>query len=285
MEKITLGKTGLNISKIFYGGIISMKDGQEFSDKYVDYAIKSGVNYFDVAPSYGDAEVILGNSLIPYRKDIYIACKTTCRDAENAKREMEQSLKHLHTDYFDNYQLHSITTKEDVDKVFSKGGAFEVILKAKEEGIIKHLGITCHSEEAAMHAINTYDFETMLFPINWGLLMHKGFGKNAIALAQEKGMGILGMKGLVERAWEENEDRSMYPKSWCKPIYPDEKDFRIAALKYSLKSGAMSLVMPGTFECFEFAIENLDKILEPITDADTALLEAKANEINGRYFF
>lgn len=284
MEKIILGKSGLSISKIFYGGIVSREDGQDLSDQYVEYAIKQGINYFDVAPSYGDAELNLGNSLVPYRKDILLACKTMCRDAEGAKKDLYNSLEVLHTDHFDNYQLHSLFSKEDVDQIFGKGGAFEVILKAKEEGILKHLGITCHSQEAAIYAMNTYDFETMLFPLNYGLLMQRSYGERAVALAKEKNIGILGMKSLIERGWEENEGRGVYPKSWCKPIPADEPEFRIAAMKYSLRAGAMALVPPGNIECFKFAVENADKIFEPITEQELALLEEKYKLIGDRHF-
>ncbi len=287
MEKVLLGKSGLEISKIFYGGIISMSDGQDLSDQYVEFAIKNGVNYFDVAPTYQDAEEKLGNSLKPFRKDVFLACKTTERDSEGAKKDLETSLKLLHTDHFDVYQLHSITTVEEVDKVFAKGGAFETILKAKEEGVLKHLGITCHSEEAALRALEHYDFETILFPINWGLYTKKDFGKKILPVCKEKNMGILGMKGLVHRAWASKEEKalSIYPKSWCKPIYKEDTEFRIAALKFALECGAHALVMPGNYECFSFAVEHLNEILQPITQKERDLLTQKAIEIGEQYFF
>ncbi len=287
MHKVNLGSTGMEISTVFYGGIVSMKDGQDKSDEYVAYAVENGVNYFDIAPSYGDAQEKLGHSLKPYRNDVFVACKTTCRDSENAKKELEESLNMIYTDYLDNYQLHSITTVEEVERVFAKGGAFEPIMKAKEAGVLKHLGITCHSEEATLRALELYDFETVLFPTNYGLHMKKSFGQKVFDKCKEKNIGLLGMKSLIERAWDSSEEKASTPyhKSWCKPIPADEVDFRIAAMKYAYVLGAVSLVMPGNFECFSFAVENCDKILEPMTETEKTLLKDRAEKINGRYFF
>ncbi len=287
MQKRQLGKTGLNITSLFYGGIVSMNESQDASDKYVEYAIEKGINYFDVAPTYGDAEQKLGRSLIPYRKDIHVACKTMERGCETAKQELDKSLELLRTDYFDVYQLHSITTVEEVDTVFAKDGAFEVILRAKEEGILKHLGITCHSEEAALQALEHYDFETILFPTNWGLNIAKDFGNQVTCAAREKGIGLLGMKSLIHRAWldEEEQKASIYPKSWCMPISKECPEFRIAAMKYAYEMGACSLVSPGNFECFSFAVEHSDQILQPLTEEDRDLLRDELPKIKGHYFF
>ncbi|MFI3237218.1 MAG: aldo/keto reductase [Lachnospiraceae bacterium] len=287
MDKVMLGKTGLEITSVFYGGIVSMNDGQDRSDEYVAYAVNKGINYFDVAPSYGDAQEKLGNSLIPFRKQIHLACKTTNRDAEHVKMDLEKSFELLHTDYFDVYQLHSITTVEEVDQVFSKGGAFEPIIKAKEAGALKHLGITCHSEAAALRALEHYDFETILFPTNWGLHMAKDFGSQVIAACKEKEIGLLGMKSLIHRAWTNPEEKAgtMYSKSWCKPISAEQEDFRIAAMRYAYQMGAASLVPPGNFECFSFAVEHYDEIHKPLTDSDLALLAKELPLIGDRFFF
>lgn len=287
MKKIILGKSGLEISNVIYGGIVSRNDGQENSDKYVEYAVKNGVNYFDVAPSYGDSQEKMGNSIVPYRKNIHVACKTMERECEGAKRELEASLEMLHSDFIDNYQMHSITTVEEVETAFSKGGAFEVIYKAYQEGTLKHLGITCHSEAAGLRALELFDFETVLFPTNWGLNLKLGFGNKLMAKCKEKNVGILGMKSLIERAWNSQEEKAttQYNKSWCKPIPSEEKEFRIAAMKHAYSMGAMALVPPGNFECFSFAVENSDEILKPLTEEEKVLLNRKSELIEGRCFF
>lgn len=287
MKKIALGKTGLEISKIFYGGIVSTDDGQENSDRYVAYAIEQGINYFDVAPTYGDAEEKLGNSLIPYRNDVYLACKTNQRTAEGAKQKLAHSLELLHTDHFDVYQMHEISSVAELESTFAKGGAMEVLLKAKEEGVAKHLGVTCHSEEAAVRALELYDFDTVLFPTNWGLHMSRGFGSKIAAACAEKQVGFLGMKSMVHRAWYDQAERdaSRFLKSWCKPIF-DNDPLTIAAMKYTLQNiGPCALVPPGNFENFKFAVEHLEQIEQPLTAEELAMLEAELKAIHPHYFF
>jgi predicted aldo/keto reductase-like oxidoreductase len=182
MQKRLLGKTGYQVSAVVYGGIISMNEDQATSDRYVSWAIDQGVNYFDVAPTYGDAEEKLGNSLKPYRKNVYLACKTTERMRTEAEKELQQSMKLLHTDYFDNFQLHSMTKPEDVEKAFGPGGIMELLIPLKEKGVIRKLGFSAHSETAALKCLDLYDFDTVLFPMNYMLDMNEGIGKE---LAQE----------------------------------------------------------------------------------------------------
>ncbi len=286
MQKIKFGNTGMDISTVLYGGIVSMQDGQDNSDKYVDYAIKKGINYFDVAPSYGDAEEKLGNSIKDYRKDVFLACKTGKRLAVEAEKEFEKSLKLLHTDYFDVYQMHALTTMEDVETAFGKGGVLEMMLKYKEQGVVKNLGITCHNEDVALRAFELYDFDTLLFPTNWGLNMKKGFGSRLAKLQKEKNFGFLGMKSMVHRAWLSDEEKaaSRFPKSWCMPITDNDK-LTIAAIRYAFSMGVNSIVPPGNIENFTFAVENIDEILKPLTTEDKELLAKELVNIEGHYFF
>ncbi len=285
MQKILLGKTGMEISRVMYGGIVSMRDGQDKSDEYVDYALAHGINYFDVAPTYGDAQEKLGNSLVGHRDDIFLACKTQQRLAEGAKATLEESLTLLKTDHFDVYQMHEISTVEEVETAFRKGGAFEVLLKAKEEGVAKNLGITCHSDAAALRALELYDFDTVLFPTNWCMHMGKGFGGATAAEIKARGIGFLGMKSMIHRAWQAGErDASRFPKSWCKPISENDA-LCVAAMKYAYAMGAQALVPPGNFESFSFAVAHADEILQPMTSQERDLLAAELIAIDGQYFF
>ncbi len=284
IPKAVLGKTDLEVSRIMYGGIVSTDESQEASDSHVAYAIEHGINYFDVAPTYGDAQLKLGNSLVPYRKDIYLACKTRDRDAITSEKNLEKSLELLHTDYFDVYQLHELSSVAEVEKAFAKGGAFEVLLKAKEQGIAKYLGVTCHSEQAALRALELYDFDTVLFPTNWALNMAKGFGNKIAQKTKEKNVGLLGMKSLIHRAWEEGErDKSNFLKSWCKPISQNDI-LGIAAVKYALEMGADTIVPPGNFESFSFVVNHAREIFTPITSQEKAILQQELLAINGAYF-
>lgn len=299
MYRKMLGKTGYEVSPVCYGGIVSAADycdytfdgdGQKESDYYVSWAIEHGINYFDVAPTYGDAQERLGNSLLPYRDKIYLACKTSQRKKTEAEQEMRESLKLLHTDYFDNYQLHGLCTMDELETTFSKGGAMELLEEMKEKGLARKVGITAHSEEVAMKALELYDFDTVLFPFNWHMNMAYGMGNKLLQAAKEKNVGVLCMKSMIERAWDDSKDskaKQKYPKSWCKPIDADEdQEFLIAAVKYALSLGVDTIIPPGNFDHFRFAVENMDCIFaEPLSDRERQMLEDHLRIVRDKPFF
>ena len=149
MEYRTLGKTGQKLSVIGFGGIVVSETSPEEAARLVASAVARGVNYFDVAPSYGDAEEKLGPALKPHRDAVFLACKTQCRDADGATAELDASLKMMHTDHFDLYQLHAMTKMEDVETVLGPGGALEAFQRARDAGKVRYLGFSAHSAEAA----------------------------------------------------------------------------------------------------------------------------------------
>ncbi|MHC4713796.1 MAG: aldo/keto reductase, partial [Planctomycetota bacterium] len=137
MEKRKLGRTGAELSIVGFGGIIVMDETPGDSVKFVKEAIRRGVNYFDVAPTYGNAEQRLGPALEPYRKDVFLACKTAERRREAAWKNLKGSLERLRTDHFDLYQLHGVVEMSEVDTITAKGGALEAFREAREKGLVK----------------------------------------------------------------------------------------------------------------------------------------------------
>ncbi|MFP4622014.1 MAG: aldo/keto reductase, partial [Bacteroidales bacterium] len=131
IPKRELANKGDMLSMIGFGGILLNENGQEFANETIAKAVDAGVNYFDVAPTYGNAQDLMGPALEPYRKDCFLACKTGKWDKKEAEEELHGSLKALKTDHFDLYQLHAISSKEDVDKALGPNGAIELFEKAK----------------------------------------------------------------------------------------------------------------------------------------------------------
>ena len=297
MKHRKFGNTGYEISAVTYGGIVSAGrygqtvmpgDGQAASDRYVAWAVEQGVNYFDVAPTYGDAQLMLGHSLVPYRKNVYLACKTEARTRREAEALMEESRRLLRTDYFDVYQMHALSKMEDIEIAFGPGGVMELMRDMKEKGVARKLGITAHSEAVALKALELYDFDTVLFPFNWHMNMAHGMGGTLARVAKEQGVGLLCMKSMIERSWTDEERyASKYPKSWCKPIDVDEEPaLLLAAMKYALSLGVDTLVPPGNFDHFRFAVEHIDEALaQPLTEAERALLAARLETVRDRPFF
>ena len=251
LEKRSLGKTGEKLSILGFGGIVVMDATPAESSLRVAEAIDYGVNYFDVAPTYGDAEVKLGPALEPYRKNVFLACKTTERKKEGARKELEQSLKRLRTDHFDLYQLHAVNTLEDVDIVFGKGGAMETFLAARNEEKIRFIGFSSHTVEAAMALMDRFDFDTLLFPVNFATWYAGNFGPQVLAKAKEKEMGILALKSMARRPWPEGAERNI-PKAWYEPL--DTPDEMKMGMRFTLSHPVTAAIPPGNEDLFKMAL-------------------------------
>lgn len=284
MIKTSLGKTGLEISRIIFGGFMTAGEAQKDADYYVSYAYDRGVNYYDVAPNYDDAEVKLGEALRPYRDKVYLACKTFERSAEASRKDLENSLRKLHTGYFDVYQLHCLLDEKDVDRAFAEDGSMKTVIDAKKKGYIRYVGITAHDEAAALRALSLYDFDTVMFPLNWAIGLDKGIGIELSKVCKEGQKGLIAMKALAHRIWSDDEDK-IYPKSWTKPIMHDDR-LLLCAMKYALSLGADAIVPPGIFEHFAFAVDHIAECIEnPLHQDDIDYLKMNTADIGDRYIF
>ena len=272
------GKTGVELSIIGFGGIVVMNAEPEHAARVVAESVERGVNYFDVAPSYGDAEIKLGPALEPYRKDVFLACKTGRRDAEGAREEFERSLERLRTDYFDLYQLHAITdVAKDVDAVFAKGGAWEFISQAHKEGRIRYLGFSAHSIEAALAAMDRYDFDSVLFPVNFANVFAGNFGPQIMEAAEKKGVARLALKGLARQRWPEGDpDREKFKKCWYQPL-SDPREASLG-LRYTLSQPITAAIPPGEEVLYRMALD-IAQDFTPITAAEVEELKALAAEL------
>lgn len=279
METRVLGKTGFQVSILGFGGIIVDRTEQREADHIVAEAVDWGVNYFDVAPSYGQAQYILGPALKPYRKSVYLACKTLKRDGIGAEKELHESLKALQSDYFDIYQLHCLDDPDEIDTVFSPRGAMDTMLKAKEQGLIRHIGFTCHSEKAALVLLKRFEgFSTVLFPINWVYWFEKYAGAALLQEAAVQNIGVIAIKGLAQRKWLENEEKT-HPKCWYKPIC-DNDELASLAFRYTLSRDVDVALSPGDVHMFRKAhdiIKNQGQLALTPDDLDRLKMYAREN--------
>jgi len=257
MEKRLLGKTGKLLSVVGFGGIAVMDEEPGVASRLVAQAVEErGINYFDVAPTYGNAEERLGPALEPYRKSVFLACKTEKRTAEEAAAALHESLKRLRTDHFDLYQLHAVTTMEEVEQITGPGGALETFVKAREQGLVRHLGFSAHSEEAALALLERFEFDSMLFPVNW-VCWHQGhFGPRTLEIAHKKGVGILALKALARRKWKEGEEHK-WSKTWYSPV--DTFEEVSSALRFTLSRPVTAAVSPGHAELLWWACDVADQ--------------------------
>lgn len=272
IPKRILGKTGEKLSVIGFGGIMLNDNTQEFANEIVAKAYDLGVNYFDVAPNYGNAQEKLGPALKSYRSNCFLACKTHERTADGAQKNLEDSLQKLQTNHFDLYQFHALSSVEDVEKVFAKNGAMETVVKAKKEGKIKYVGFSAHSVDAAMLAMKNYDFDSILFPINFACWNAGNFGPQVYAEAEKRGMGILALKAMALTKLKQNEPK--FDKNvWYTPVQ-DEEIMKMA-LKFTLSKNITAAVPPGKNTLFLKALEFMNGY-KPITSDETDKLLALA---------
>lgn len=250
IEKRSLGKTGQKLSILGFGGIVVMNATPEQSSERVKNAIDFGINYFDVAPTYGDAELKLGPALEPYRKNVFLACKTQERKKDGARKELEQSLERMRTDHFDLYQLHAVTSLDDVDTIFAPGGAIETFKEARDEGMVRFLGFSAHSVEAAMALMDRFDFDTILFPINYTTWTAGDFGPQVLERAMQKEMGILALKAMAKGPYPDGAER--VDKCWYQPLVdPEEAKM---GLRFTLSHPVTAAIPPGNENLFSMAL-------------------------------
>ncbi|MFH1568679.1 MAG: aldo/keto reductase [Gemmatimonadota bacterium] len=247
-----LGRTGLDLPVIGFAGLVVAGMEQARADRTVAAAFDRGVDYFDVAPTYRDAEDRLGPALEPFRRRSFLACKTTQRKAAGAEQELHASLAKLRTDHFDLYQLHALRTPEDIEQAFGPGGAMETFLRAKEEGKVRFLGFSAHSVEAALAAMERFAFDAILFPVNYVAWWRGDFGPQVVTEAQRQGMGILALKSLCRQPWPEGAQRHHDP-CWYEPVI--DRDEARLALSFTLDQGATAAIPPANEELFWLAVE------------------------------
>ena len=282
IEKRSLGRTGEMLSIIGFGGIVVKDATPVEASEIVKLAIDAGINYFDVAPSYGDAEEKLGPALEPYRKSVFLACKTGKRTKDEAREELEHSLKNLRTDHFDLYQLHAVTSLEDVKTILGPGGAMETFTEARKEGKIRFLGFSAHSVEAAMALMDGFDFDTILFPVNYTTWHSGNFGPQVLARASGKKMGILALKAMAKGPWPEGADRSKYPKCWYEPL-SNREDITMG-LRFTLSHPVTAAIPPGEADLFKVALGVSDS-LRPLNSEEVQKIKEKALTGNPLFSF
>ncbi len=277
IPKRRLGKTGADLSIIALGGIVVMDTEPAFARNIVAEAFDRGINYFDVAPEYGNAQQKLGPALEPYRQRSFLACKTLMRDKDGAAKELDDSLRKLRTDHVDLYQFHAVTTKEDVQKIFGPSGAMETYQAARQAGKIRFIGFSAHSVENALSMLDHYDFDTILFPINFVLFSQANFGPQVVKRAHEKGMGILALKGMAKTTWSEAQKKDHpSPKCWYQPAaLPEEASL---GLRWTLSQPITAAVPPGDEKYFRLAMDVAQKF-EPIKPEEEKALLARAQGV------
>lgn len=269
----TYGRSDERLSIIGFGGIIVKDESPKEAARHVAEAVERGVNYFDVAPTYGNAQDRLGPALKKFRKDCFLACKTTERDAAGAERELNASLKTLQTDHFDLYQLHALSDVEEVERVFAPGGAMETFVRAREQGKVRYLGFSAHSDAAALAALDRFDFDSILFPLSFPTWIKGEFGPSVHKRAVAANQGILALKSMAHQKWPATagKQRRRWGKAWYQPF--DQLDQAALGLRFTLHLPATAMIPPGEWPLFKIALDLAQSdALTPLNEQERLLV-------------
>lgn len=274
-------KNGIELSILAMGGIVICGMPQEDASRRVAQAYDRGVNYFDCAPTYfnGEAETKLGEALRPYRNKIFLAEKTTNRDAKGARAELEQTLQRFHTDHVDLYQFHAVGSLDDVDRILAPGGAAETFFAAKREGKAQHLGFSAHNAPAAIRLMDALELDSVLFPVNVNAWENGDFGPQILAKAKSKGLARMALKALAFGKWPAslNESDRKYKKCWYEPI--DDREMAALALRFTLNQDITGAIPPGDEHIFDMAMDLASGPLPELSAAELSGLKERVSKL------
>ena len=221
METRRFGRTGHMSTVAIFGAAAFSNVSQEDADKAMESIIEAGVNHIDIARSYGEAELRVGPWMPRERGRFFLGSKTTERTKEGAWKELQESLKRLQIEALDLYQIHAVTTMDELDAVTMEGGALEAFVEARREGLTQFIGITGHGVNAPqiyLEALRRFDFDTVLFPLNFVQMAnpeYREYAEELIATCKAKDVGTMIIKSITKAPWG---DREHTATTWYEPF-------------------------------------------------------------------
>lgn len=260
METRRFGRTGHMSTVAIFGAAAFWEISQEDADKVMEQIIEAGINHIDVAPGYRQAEIRIGPWMPRERGRFFLGCKTQERTREGAWKEMHESLKRLQTETFDLYQFHAITTMEELDAITMKGGALEAFEQARREGLTKFIGITGHGVNAPqiyLEALRRFDFDSILFPLNFVQMANPEYRKHAeelIATCRAKDVGTMVIKTITKAPWGERQHTA---NTWYEPF--DKMDEIQRGVNFALSYDVTGLCTVGDTRLLPMVIQACEK--------------------------
>jgi predicted aldo/keto reductase-like oxidoreductase len=278
VQQRRLGRLGHQSSVLIYGAAALSEVDQDTADASVQLALDAGINHFDVAASYGDAELRLGPWMPRIRDRVFLATKTGLRDREGAWAQINHSLERLQSDHLDLIQLHAVGDLEELDLVTRPGGSLEAAVRAREEGLASWVGITGHGHQApATHreALGRFPFDTVLTPLNWVLAQDPAYladYQSLVAEVQAQDAGLMIIKTVSRRNWPEQAGHGY--TTWYEPF--DDQQRISAAVAWVLSHPEVTgIATPGDVRLLPLLIEAERRLAEiSLADAEQVLAGA-----------
>jgi aryl-alcohol dehydrogenase-like predicted oxidoreductase len=268
IEKRTFGRTGHESSAVVFGAASLARVDQATADQVLDLLFAHGVNHIDTAASYGDAELRIGPWMDRHRDEFFLATKTGQRDHAGAYDEIRRSLDRLRTDRVDLIQLHALVHPDEWEQALSPGGALEAAIQAREEGLVRFIGVTGHGwNVAAMHkrSLERFDFDSVLMPWNWHAAHYDTYRRDFEATAKicaERNVAVQTIKAIARGPWAAGMKHNH--TTWYQPL-ENEEDIR-AAVHWTLDRPGIFLNSVGDVGLLPAVLRAADDLGDPPGD-------------------
>jgi predicted aldo/keto reductase-like oxidoreductase len=278
IPKMQFGKTGHNSTRTLFGAAALGDVSQTEANMTLELLLKYGINHLDTAASYGDAELRMGPWMKEHRDKFFIATKTGERSYAKAREEIHRSLERLRTDHVDLIQLHAVTQDDELDAVLSDDGALKAAVEARDEGLLRFIGITSHTLYAPaihMRALENFDFTSVLLPYNFPLMQNpmyaEGFNQ-LVEICQAKNVAVQTIKSICRRPWESEEKH--FASCWYEPL--TDQDAVDLAVSYVLGRPQLFLNTVGD-------IYQLPKVLEAASNFSKKPSDQQMEKLTEQY--
>ncbi|HEY0070111.1 MAG TPA: aldo/keto reductase [Chloroflexia bacterium] len=269
---LPFGRLGHKSTRMVFGAAALGSVSQEDADRTLDVLLQYGVNHIDVAASYGDAELRIAPWLKQHRDSFFVATKTGQRQAGPAREELHRSLDRMGIDHVDLWQLHNLADPIEWDIALSPGGVLEAAIEAKQQGLIRGIGVTGHGTQiAATHrrSLERFDFDSVLLPYNYITMQNDYYAENFDALVEtcrERNTAVLTIKSIAYKPWSGDEHTH---STWYRPL--EAQDDIDAATWWALSR-------PGIFLCTAGDITLLPKVLDAASRFEENVVRAELEE-------
>ncbi len=276
IPKLSFGRTGHLSTRTLFGAFAVGFIPQVEADRVLDLLLSYGINHIDTAHSYGDAELRLGPWMKRHRQDFFLATKTEQRTYRGAWDELQQSLERMQTDHIDLWQMHLLVDPDEWDVAMGPGGALEAFVEAREQGLVRYLGVTGHGVTVAqMHlrSLARFDFDSVLLPYNYSMMQNPQYAADFAALTavcDERHVAIQTIKSLARGSWGA---KPQTRNTWYEPF---EKEAEIeTAVHWVLNRPGIFLNTAGDPDLLPLVLAAASRF----TPANQAILDTKMAQL------
>jgi aryl-alcohol dehydrogenase-like predicted oxidoreductase len=256
IPKAEFGRTGHLSTRVLFGAAALSRLSQDRADEVIEQVAAAGINHIDTAASYGESELRLAPWLADHRDEVFLATKTGLRDGPGARAQLEASLERMGVDQIDLIQLHNLVEDDEFVQAHGSGGAVEALAQARDEGLVRFIGITGHGTRIpGMHlrSLAEFDFDTVLFPYNFSMLANPAYRADVeelLARCEQRDVATQTIKAIAHGRWPEQPAERF---SWYEPI--TDADARVNAIRYVLSRPQLFLNTTSDFRLLAHVLE------------------------------